>query len=110
MIRTLSTKTNLRSVPGFWFLSQENTPVIGAPSSDRARFDYDLSSAFQYASLRQRRHWFSNPRTSNSPMAGASPTNHDGCGLDRLFFVILSISIPIEFVSAMPQSSNNRHA
>ena len=45
MIRTLSTRF------GIWFLSQENTPVIRAPSCDRARFDYDLSSAFQYASL-----------------------------------------------------------
>ena len=45
MIRTLSTRF------GIWFLSQENTPVIRAPPSDRARFDYDLSSAFQYASL-----------------------------------------------------------
>ena len=51
MIRTLSTRTNLRSVPGIWFLSQENTPVIRARPSDRTRFDYDLSSAFQYASL-----------------------------------------------------------
>ena len=51
MIRTPSTRTNLQSVPGIWFLSQENTPVTRAPSSDRARFDYDLSSAFQYASL-----------------------------------------------------------
>ena len=45
MIRTLSTRF------GIWFLSQENTPVIRAPSLDGARFDYDLSSAFQYASL-----------------------------------------------------------
>ena len=45
VIRTLSTRF------GIWFLSQENTPVIRAPSCDRARSDYDLSSAFQYASL-----------------------------------------------------------
>jgi hypothetical protein len=45
VIRTLSTRF------GIWLLSQENTPVIRAPSSDRARFDYDLSSTFQYASL-----------------------------------------------------------
>ena len=45
MIRTLSTRF------GIWFLSQENTPVIRAPSSDGTRFNYDLSSAFQYASL-----------------------------------------------------------
>ncbi len=45
VIRTLSTRF------GIWLLSQENTPVIRAPSSDRARFDYDLSSAFQYTSL-----------------------------------------------------------
>ena len=45
MIRTLSTRF------GIWFLSQENTPVARAPSGDGARFDYDLSSAFQYASL-----------------------------------------------------------
>ena len=51
MIRTLSTRTNLWSVPGIWSLFQENAPVTRAPCSDRARFDYDLSSAFQYASL-----------------------------------------------------------
>ena len=45
MIRTLSTRF------GIWFLSQENTPVIRAPSNDRPRFGYDFSSAFQYASL-----------------------------------------------------------
>ena len=45
VIRTLSTSF------GGWLLSQENTPVIRALSSDRARFNYDLSSAFQYASL-----------------------------------------------------------
>ena len=45
MIRTLSTRF------GIWFLSQENTPPIRVPSHDEARFDYDLSSAFQYASL-----------------------------------------------------------
>ena len=45
MIRTLSTSF------GGWLLSQENTPVVRAPSGDGARFDYDLSSAFQYASL-----------------------------------------------------------
>jgi hypothetical protein len=50
-IRTLSTRTNLRSVPGGWLLSQENTPKFRAPSNDGARFGYDSSSAFQYASL-----------------------------------------------------------
>ena len=45
VIRTLSTRF------GIWFLSQENTPVSRALSSGGARFDYDLSSAFQYASL-----------------------------------------------------------
>ena len=30
---------------------QENAPLNRAPSSDRARFDYDFSSAFQYTSL-----------------------------------------------------------
>ena len=51
MIRTLSTRTNLRSVPGLWLLNQENTSVSRVPSSDGARLDYDLNSAFQYASL-----------------------------------------------------------
>ena len=45
VIRTPSTRF------GIWFLSQETTPAIRAPSSDRARFDYDFSLAFQYASL-----------------------------------------------------------
>ncbi len=45
MIRTLSASF------GGWLLSQENTPVIRARPCDRARFDYDLSSTFQYASL-----------------------------------------------------------
>ncbi len=45
MIRTLSTRF------GGWLLSQENTPKFRAPSIDGARFGYDSSSAFQYASL-----------------------------------------------------------
>ena len=45
VIRTLWTSF------GGWLLSQENTPVDRARPRSRARFDYDLSSASQYASL-----------------------------------------------------------
>ncbi len=45
VIRTLSTSF------GGWHLSQENTPVFAPGRTDGARFGYDSSSTFQYASL-----------------------------------------------------------